>query len=75
MRAAVLGGGGWGTTLALLLESKGHDVRLWVYEADEAERMARTRENTTFLPGVPIPSGIEIINDRAKGAGGRGEHD
>ena len=64
MRIAVLGGGGWGTTLALILESKGCEVRLWVYEAEEAERMARTRENTTFLPGVPIPQGIAVTHDR-----------
>ncbi|HYQ90190.1 MAG TPA: NAD(P)H-dependent glycerol-3-phosphate dehydrogenase [Candidatus Binatia bacterium] len=68
MRVAVLGGGGWGTTLALILESKDHEVRLWVYEADEAERMDRTRENTTFLPGVTIPSRIRITNQLAEAA-------
>jgi len=51
-------GGGWGTTLAILLDSKGHNVRLWVYEEDEAERMRLTRENATFLPGVRIPDGV-----------------
>jgi len=66
MKIAVLGGGGWGTTLALILDSKDHEVRLWVYEADEAERMAQTRENTTFLPGVPIPARVAITNARAE---------
>jgi len=66
VRIAVLGGGGWGTTLALILHSKSYEVRLWVYEADEAERMGRTRENVTFLPGVPIPPEIAITNDRAE---------
>ena len=66
MKIAVLGGGGWGTTLALILDSKEHEVRLWVYEADEAERMAQTRENTTFLPGVPIPARVAITNARAE---------
>jgi len=68
MKIAVLGGGGWGTTLALLLDSKDHEVRLWVYEADLAEQMARTRENTTFLPGVTIPPRIKITNSRAEAA-------
>jgi len=69
VRVAVLGGGGWGTTLALILDSKDHEVRLWVYEADEAERMDRTRENTTFLPGVTIPGRIRITNQLAEAAG------
>ena len=69
MRVAVLGGGGWGTTLALILDSKDHEVRLWVYEADEAERMDRTRENTTFLPGVTIPGRIRITNRLTEAAG------
>ncbi len=62
MKIGVLGGGGWGTTLAVILDSRDHEVGLWVYEADEAERMARTRENTTFLPGVRIPDRIRITN-------------
>ena len=68
MKIAVLGGGGWGTTLALLLDSKDHEVRLWVYEADLAEQMASSRENTTFLPGVTIPPRILITNSRAEAA-------
>ena len=66
MRIGILGGGGWGTTLAILLDSRDHEVRLWVYEADETERMRRTRENTTFLPGVPIPERVEITNSQSE---------
>jgi len=63
VKIGILGGGGWGTTLAIILESrKEHEVRLWVYEADEAERMARTRENATFLPGVSIPVRVSVTN-------------
>ena len=36
-RIGVLGAGSWGTALAALLAGKGHDVRLWSYEADVAE--------------------------------------
>ena len=68
MKVGVLGGGGWGTTLAILLDSRDHQVRLWVYEADETERMRRTRENTTFLPGVRIPERIEITNSQSEAA-------
>ena len=36
-RIGVLGAGSWGTTLADLLARKGHDVRLWAYEAEVVE--------------------------------------
>jgi len=64
VRIGVLGGGGWGTTLTILLDSKDHDVAQWVFEADETERMRRTRENATFLPGVRIPDRIRITNSQ-----------
>jgi len=66
VKIGILGGGGWGTTLAILLDSRDHEVRLWVYEADETERMRRTRENTTFLPGVRIPERVEITNSQSE---------
>jgi len=68
MKIAVLGGGGWGTALAVILDSREHEVRLWVYEPDEAERMERTRENTTFLPDVRIPDRVRITNTLAEAA-------
>ncbi|MBI4364944.1 MAG: NAD(P)-dependent glycerol-3-phosphate dehydrogenase [Candidatus Latescibacteria bacterium] len=68
MKIAVIGGGGWGTTLAILLESKGHEIRLWVYEPGDAERMLRTRENTAYLPGVRIPDRIAITTSLADAA-------
>jgi len=70
VRVGTVGGGGWGTTLAILLDSKGHDVRLWVYEEDEAERMRLTRENATFLPGVRIPDGVGITTSTREAVDG-----
>lgn len=57
-RLAVVGGGSWGTALALVLAPKFDEVRLWVYEADLAERMARTRVNDLFLPGFELPAQV-----------------
>ena len=57
---AVLGAGGWGTTLALLLYNKGYPMRLWEYRREAAERLVRDRENREFLPGVPLPETMEI---------------
>jgi len=60
MRIAVLGAGSWGTTLAILLANKAHDVALWAYGGEEAERMRATRENSAYLPGITIPESVRI---------------
>ncbi len=63
VRIAVLGAGSWGTTLALLLDEKGYEIRLWEYFTDLADVLCRDRENARFLPGVPIPKTIAITSD------------
>ena len=63
MRVAVLGGGGWGTALAGLLDSAGHDVRLWVRRSSLAREIAATRENTAYLPGVRVSDAVDIHAD------------
>ena len=68
MRICVIGGGGWGTALSLVLESRGHEVRLWVYEADLAEQMRRTRVNDRYLPGATLPERIQITSSLAEAA-------
>jgi glycerol-3-phosphate dehydrogenase (NAD(P)+) len=62
-RAAVLGAGSWGTTLANLLAFKGDEVRLWAYEPEVVDAINRSRENPVFLPGVPLSSGIRALGD------------
>jgi glycerol-3-phosphate dehydrogenase (NAD(P)+) len=54
----VVGAGAWGTSLASVLAERFHEVTLWVYEADLAEEMARTRENALYLPGVRLPDAV-----------------
>ena len=70
MTIAVIGGGGWGTALAALLAGKGHEVRLWVYEADLAEQIRTTRENSRFLPGVTIPSAVAVTSRLSEASAG-----
>lgn len=70
MKVAVIGGGGWGTALAALLVKNGHEVALWVYEPDLAERMRHERRNDLFLPGVAIPEAIRITSDLGEAAAG-----
>lgn len=57
-RLAVVGGGSWGTALAIVLAPRFEQVSLWVYEVDLAERMASVRENDLFLPGFRLPAPV-----------------
>jgi glycerol-3-phosphate dehydrogenase (NAD(P)+) len=62
-RIAILGDGGWGTTLAILLFKKGYAVSLWGAFAGYSATMIKTRYNPRFLPGIKIPRQIKITND------------
>jgi glycerol-3-phosphate dehydrogenase (NAD(P)+) len=62
-RTAVLGAGSWGTTLAILLDEKGHEVRLWEYFPALADTIRRDGENRRFLPGIPVRKSIRITAD------------
>lgn len=55
MRAAVIGGGSWGTALASVLGSKGHEVVVWTHDPDVAETITTRHENARYLPGVQLP--------------------
>lgn len=57
-KIAVIGDGGWGTTLAILLNQQGYQVVLWGAFADYLKTLEKTRENPKFLSGVKIPDGI-----------------
>ena len=59
---AIIGGGSWGTALAIILAPRFPRVRLWVYEADLAARMRETRENDVYLPGCRLPHHVEVVN-------------
>ncbi len=60
-RIAILGGGSWGTGLAVVLahSRRRHEIRLWVREAGIAQCIQETHENTTYMPGVAIPACVQ----------------
>jgi glycerol-3-phosphate dehydrogenase (NAD(P)+) len=62
---AIIGGGSWGTALAIVLAPRFPTVRLWVYESDLAARMNTSRENDLYLSGCNIPNNVEITSDLA----------
>jgi glycerol-3-phosphate dehydrogenase (NAD(P)+) len=63
VRTAVIGAGGWGTTLAQLLAERQHDVTLWARSEDYARDMRERRENRIYLPDVPLHPSINITHD------------
>jgi glycerol-3-phosphate dehydrogenase (NAD(P)+) len=66
-KIAVLGGGAWGTALALTCARAGRAVTLWEHEPGNAEQLATQRESR-FLPGVKLDDGISVIRDLAQAA-------
>lgn len=60
---AIIGAGAWGTALAIVLAPRFSRVRLWVYEQDLAVRMNDSRENDLYLPGCPLPAGVQPVGD------------
>jgi glycerol-3-phosphate dehydrogenase (NAD(P)+) len=61
----ILGGGAWGTALAVSARRAGRSVTLWAREPDVVESIARDGTNPAFLPGVDLPDGIAATADAA----------
>jgi len=64
-KIAVIGGGSWGTALAIALtrSRNAHRVALWVYEADVCESLRTRRVNEVFLPGFHLPHEVEVTGE------------
>ena len=66
MRAAVVGTGAWGTTLAVLLANNGHEVSLICRTRDEARTLATDGENRRFRPGLRFPRNLNVQDSPAE---------
>jgi len=62
-KIGVIGGGSWGTALAILLANKNNDVHIWVRDKFQLKQIEELRENKKYLPDVTIPDEIKITND------------
>ncbi|SDE59249.1 NAD(P)H-dependent glycerol-3-phosphate dehydrogenase [Desulfuromonas thiophila] len=58
----VVGAGSWGTSLATLLSSNGHDVVLWCYENELVADLDLHRQNKKYLPDIYLDEKIRFTN-------------
>ncbi len=62
-RIVVLGGGSWGTALAIQVARAGHDVVLWDINPQHIQDMQSTRTNQQYLPDIPLPETLQLSAD------------
>jgi glycerol-3-phosphate dehydrogenase (NAD(P)+) len=61
-KIAIIGGGSWGTALAIALSksSRSHQLSLWAHSADVVEMLAARRVNEIYLPGFQLPPDVAV---------------
>jgi len=69
MKVSVIGGGAWGTALAQVSAGNKHRTRLWAYEPEVVRDIREKRENTVYLPGVPVDPSIMPTNSMEEALG------
>jgi glycerol-3-phosphate dehydrogenase (NAD(P)+) len=65
MNILVLGAGAWGTALAVSASDnarQAHRVTLWARDAAQARAMQAQRVNARYLPGLPLPADLRIVD-------------
>lgn len=65
-KVGVLGGGSWGTALAILLSNKDIQVDMWVRNSEQVDSMNSNRENTRYLPNIKLPDNLSVSTDLEK---------
>jgi glycerol-3-phosphate dehydrogenase (NAD(P)+) len=67
-RIGIVGGGAWGTALAVTARRAGRDVVLWAREAEVVTAINQRHENPLFLPDIAIDPAIVATGDIAAAA-------
>ncbi|HEY4885942.1 MAG TPA: NAD(P)H-dependent glycerol-3-phosphate dehydrogenase [Myxococcales bacterium] len=70
MRAAVIGGGSWGTALAAVLGGNGHEVVVWAHDPDVARALTEKHENPKYLRGLRLPDRVSGAHDLGQALAG-----
>jgi glycerol-3-phosphate dehydrogenase (NAD(P)+) len=60
---AVLGAGSWGTALAIHLSLNSNSVRLFARNKEQIDAMRQSRVNQRYLPGIELPSELQLFSD------------
>lgn len=58
-RIGIVGGGAWGTALAMAACRAGRAVSLWAREPEVVAEINGQRRNSAFLPGIALDAGIK----------------
>jgi glycerol-3-phosphate dehydrogenase (NAD(P)+) len=64
-RITILGGGSWGTALAIVLSRarRKHQISLWVRDTGLADSIRRDGENRSYLPGHRLAPEVSVSSD------------
>lgn len=62
-KISVIGAGAWGTALAQVYTTEGHDVTLWAREKLLAQTLIESKRNIIYLPKVELDPRLKITND------------
>ena len=60
---AIVGGGSWGTALAVVAARAGHSVQLWSRNADVVSSINDRRVNSRYLTSTSIPANVLATGD------------
>ena len=62
-KVAFLGGGSFGTSLAILLGNKGNDVSIYDRDILVVNDINKNRKNDRYIKGLQIPKNVTAYND------------
>jgi glycerol-3-phosphate dehydrogenase (NAD(P)+) len=60
-RAAIIGAGTWGTSLAVSLARSGLEVDLGCRTPEQAAVLAASQRNDAYLPGAQLPESVHVV--------------
>jgi glycerol-3-phosphate dehydrogenase (NAD(P)+) len=71
-KIAMIGGGSWGTALAIALarSSRHHRLAIWAHSPDIVDLLRTRRINKIYLPGFELPAGVDVTGALAEALAG-----